>query len=378
MSLLIKYVFVSCVWVVLLMRQLFKRKQQIHLNGARCLIVSLSGIGNSIMCTPLVQSLEENGADSIDVLLPGAAHAAIFNGIQFCNAIHRYPKSVFQRFKLLLLLRQKKYDALFFAFPTAEISYSLFPLIVCPRISVIHDGDMFHPFFKFTRRMFEYIVPVEASWHDIEQNLNLLSAIGGKIAKVERYPLLTLPEHAHKKAKEYLSEQNLTDADKLCFMHPGCTRGTDFKRWPTENFVELGKMLIERYACKIVVIIGPDEKEYRNYFNVPGFTILESQSFDVTLVLLSKALVLISNDSGLMHAAALLRVPTVTMWGGTDVNRNGARGSFAINIENERLPCQPCSRFVSEVNCPGIKYECIRSISVQQVYDAVAYSSLLD
>ncbi len=377
-SLLIKYVFVSCVWGILLLRHLFRRKQQIDLNGARCLIISLSGIGNAIMCTPLMQSLKINGAQSVDVLVPGLAHTAVLNGINFCDAIHLYPKSVFQRFRLLQSLRKKKHDAMFFAFPTAEISYSLFPLIINPRISVIHSGDMFHPFFKFIRRMFEYIVPVELEWHDIEQNLNLLSAVGGKVEPVTHYPELRLPEQAFQKADVYLSKHHVNGDDQLCFMHPGSTRGTDFKRWPTENFVELGKRLVKDHARKIVVIIGPDEKEYRDYFELAGFYILQTSCFEVTLALLSKSPMLISNDSGLMHAAALLRIPTVTIWGGTDMNRNGARGVFTLNIENERLPCQPCSRFISNVKCPDIEFECIRSITVQQVYEAMVNHHLLD
>lgn len=374
----LKYVLVTIVWLMLRVRRLFRGRKTINVQNARCLIVSLSGIGNTIMCTPLLQTLKENGASVVDALVPGAAHSSILSGIEACDQIFRFSGRRGQKWNMLKTLRSQKYDALFFAFPTPEITYALFPLVIKPRFAAIHNMDMFHPFFKFLKNMFDVVASIEQDWHDIEQNLSLLHNANVKIKRVDHYPEFVLPDSAHEKANDYLLQHELNDTRNLCFMHPGSTRGTDFKRWPTEKFVELGDILHEKYDMNIVVIIGPDEAEFRDYFQRPGFSIVQSVSFDVTLALLRKARMLVSNDSGLMHAAALLRVPTVTMWGGTDKDRTGPRGVFSINIENDRLPCQPCSRFVSHVNCPDVKYECMKSITVSQVYEAMKNSPLLD
>jgi ADP-heptose:LPS heptosyltransferase len=323
------------------------------------------------MCTPLIQALKENGAATVDVIVPSRVHELIFSGIEYCDAVISLEKSGGKRLRQLLTLRKKKYDLLLYTFPTAEIGYTLMGLVLNARMMVLHDFSQFHSFFKYIRKTADYITAYQDDCHDIEQNLNLLSAVDNINFKFEHYPILHLSDSAYHKADDFLTQFSIAETDTLCFMHPGCTRGADFKRWLVQSFVELGNKLAEELNTKIFVILGPDELEYMNSFKSPNFVIVHSLNFDITLALLSQAKLLVSNDSGIMHAAALLQVPVVTLWGGTDIGRNCARGTRSVNILNSNIPCRPCAKIIPNVRCPGEKFECIRSISVQQVFDAI-------
>lgn len=63
------------------------------------------------------------------------------------------------------------------------------------------------------------------------------------------------------------------------------------------------------------------------------YTLLE------TIGVLSTCDLLISNDSGLAHAAAARKVPTLVVFGPTQVAKNLPAGATAICLQ---LPCQPC------------------------------------
>jgi len=89
---------------------------------------------------------------------------------------------------------------------------------------------------------------------------------------------------------------------------------------------------------------------------------------------LAGARLVITGDTGLMHIAAALRRPMVSLWGGTipefgwlpiypeGMNRN-------VSIQKDDLPCRPCSRF-GRADCPRGHFRCMHDLPVQAVIDA--------
>ena len=370
----LKYIIVILLYLFSRVRRLFRGQRVCSFYGSRYLVVSLSGIGNAIMCTPLVDALKKKRGASIDVLTRGTAQEIVFTRIGMCDTIYLYPDTFVRRLTLIGQLRKKRYDVLILTFPTPEISYALLPVGINPRTAITHAYHIYHQYFKCLIHLSDRIVDVDESVHDIEQNLNL-AGISEKDFRFRHYPTVTLSESANSAAENFFSENGLEKA-RVCLMHPGCKRGADYKRWPLEHFIELGIKLL-KHNVKIIVIFGPDEYEYRDQVASKGFIIFESTDFEFVLAVLNKASMLISNDSGIMHAASFLRVPTVTLWGGTDSNRNGARGNFALDLVNKDVHCRPCVRFVPHIHCPRSPYECVRKISVDQVYKKILQSRLL-
>jgi len=82
------------------------------------------------------------------------------------------------------------------------------------------------------------------------------------------------------------------------------------------------------------------------------------------LAVLSRLNLLVTNDSGLMHAAAALGVPLVAVFGSTDP---AATGPFTpqATVLHRPLPCSPCRRRTCNLG-----YPCLTAIGVEEVLAA--------
>ena len=69
------------------------------------------------------------------------------------------------------------------------------------------------------------------------------------------------------------------------------------------------------------------------------------------LGVLSQLDLLVTNDSGLMHAAAALSVPLVALFGSTDPAATGPFTSRATVLRHP-LPCSPCFKRTCEKAMP--------------------------
>jgi ADP-heptose:LPS heptosyltransferase len=96
-----------------------------------------------------------------------------------------------------------------------------------------------------------------------------------------------------------------------------------YKMWPVENFKKLAKMILAEYPNVIIAVTG-SKKEHRL-----GEAIREADSeriinfcgkFGIENLpkLISEMDVLVTNDTGTMHVAIALGVPTVELFGATD------------------------------------------------------------
>jgi heptosyltransferase II len=81
-----------------------------------------------------------------------------------------------------------------------------------------------------------------------------------------------------------------------------------------------------------------------------------------TIDLLSLVSGVVSNDSGLMHAAAALKKPLIAIYGSTSPAFTPPLAKNAIILQ-QQLSCQPCF----ERECPLTHYRCLRDIKPEQV-----------
>jgi len=71
----------------------------------------------------------------------------------------------------------------------------------------------------------------------------------------------------------------------------------------------------------------------------------------------------LTNDSGAMHVASALGVPTVTVFGPTDETATGPLGALA-RIVREPVECAPCLKR----ECP-IDHRCMTRVTTERVIE---------
>ena len=83
-----------------------------------------------------------------------------------------------------------------------------------------------------------------------------------------------------------------------------------------------------------------------------------------SVYLISQCRLFLSNDSGLMHVAGGLNIPTVAIFGSTNPVTTSPAGEKTILVRKE-TPCSPCL----EKTCPT-DFRCMTAITVEDVVAA--------
>ncbi len=152
-------------------------------------------------------------------------------------------------------------------------------------------------------------------------------------------------------------------------IHSGCFGGGwEKKKW--EKFSRLvGELLIKDFR---VINFGIEDEKIRpdgmmstagpmrNYFDYAGqLTIAE------TITHMTHCDYFIANDSGLMHIADALGIPTIAIFGPTLVVKNRPVGKNSMTIQASK-DCVPCQYTPNFSKCES--NECLKSISPEFVY----------
>jgi heptosyltransferase II len=161
-------------------------------------------------------------------------------------------------------------------------------------------------------------------------------------------------------------------------LNPGAEYGPA-KRWPIERFIAAALEIQKQTHCTWILFGGKNDTEFTNpiqsalgdssVLNLAGKTSLRE-----LMALLKSCEVFLTNDTGPMHVAAALGVPTVAIFGSTSPELTAPFSSSGsrVQIVASDVPCSPC--FLRE--CP-IDFRCMNGIGVEQVVRAVLESSKL-
>lgn len=142
---------------------------------------------------------------------------------------------------------------------------------------------------------------------------------------------------------------------------PGAAYGSA-KRWPADRFTEVARA----FAPGVVLFGSGAERELCESIaaNVPGARNLAGKTTLREFIDLAAACRLfVTNDSGAMHVASAVGVPTVTIFGATDETTTGPTGPLA-RIVREHAECAPC--LLRE--CP-IDHRCMTRVAPGRVLD---------
>jgi heptosyltransferase-2 len=172
-------------------------------------------------------------------------------------------------------------------------------------------------------------------------------------------------------AKESL-ERKLRDTHipigSLYVICPGAEYGPS-KRWPADHFAKLASSLIAQDPNNQIILLGSkgddaiaqeilsQAVDVKNIHNWCGSTSLDEA---IALIGISKAV--ISNDSGLMHIAAALKIPQVAIFGSSDPAHTPPLSDKAQVIWLN-MSCSPCHKR----ECPLGHLKCLKDILPEQV-----------
>jgi ADP-heptose:LPS heptosyltransferase len=166
-------------------------------------------------------------------------------------------------------------------------------------------------------------------------------------------------------------------SDIIC-LNPNAGDTSLDRRWDASRYAEaLGDLLHEHSEALFCLIGSSHERGYvQNILNrVPHsaeriVNLAGETSLRDLIGLFSASRVLITNDSGPMHLAAAVGLPTIALFGPESPVFYGPLGNQTVNLY-AHLPCSPCLNVYDAkvFRCP-INAQCMKDVSVESVVKA--------
>jgi heptosyltransferase-2 len=323
----------------------------------RLLVRSPNWVGDAVMSLPLLSGLARLFPQTEITVLAARRVAPLFQGLPGVAAVVPYPAGR-GKWQVLWGLRGR-FDLALTLPNSLESALGLWLVGVPVRLG--YAADARRPLLNLPvsgRRQL-------AGLHMVFYYLGLLQAL----EDVEAFtpPALHLGEPEMAAAAE-LMETALPGPGPWVGLSPGAAYGPA-KRWPPERFAALGKELVREFGARLILLGGREEGPVadlvKDHLDFPVLNLVGQTDLRQALGVLSRLQLLVTNDSGLMHAAAALQVPLVALFGSTDSLATGPFTDRAAVLSHP-LPCSPCFKRTCDLG-----YACLTAISVAEALAAV-------
>ena len=315
------------------------------------------------MTTPAIRAVRKNFPNAkISVLAKPWVEPIFYNNPDIDDII-RYDnsgnhKGLSGKFRLSRELKQKGFDLAVLLQNAIESALLVFFAGIPSRLGYNTDGRGFLLTHSIS------LTPADKKCHHIDYYLGML-----KKACIEpdgKQLTLVVTDKEQEHAENILKSCGTSGQDNLIGINPSAAYGSA-KRWCPKRYADLCVKL--RKNCKVTIIIfgGPgdnalgkqiSEATGKHCINICGKTSLRE-----AVALIEKCALFITNDSGLMHAAAALDVPQIAIFGSTDHIATGPVNKKSHIIRAD-VPCSPCLK----QECPT-DHRCMKEITVDMVYE---------
>lgn len=198
--------------------------------------------------------------------------------------------------------------------------------------------------------------------------LDLVNSAGarlGRPAAAYAEPRLFLSKEQKEFGSRYLRRAGIAPGSVVIGAHPGGYYPS--QRWPAERFAGVINEIGRNREISVLLFGSKTERRLLEYIlSLCKVKVVLCEGLDTgrLAALIGEVAVLIANNSGPLHIAAALGIPTVSTMGPTDPWLWQPAGNRAIVMRKE-LGCSPCGK----PRCT--RHSCMTEISVEEVTRAV-------
>jgi len=297
-------------------------------DAPRLLLVKLADLGDAVIVSTALNATRETLPEfEVDLLL-GSAGAPLYVGDARVRRVHSFdrrliegcrvlsPLSLYAWGRLLWALRRERYEVVILAHHLTTLlgALKLASAALATGATVRAGLDNGRGWF-LNRRVPDRGFGVK---REGEYWTELVSAVAGRESRTS--PSLAIQPAALRSARALLEAERATRP--LIALHHGLGGWIPSRGWTVEGFAQVAALLHERTGGTVLLVGGPEEREAAQAVGgLSGVhTVVLAGRTDVpTLVaLLSLCDVFVGTDTGVMHVAAAVGVPVVSLWGPTN------------------------------------------------------------
>jgi ADP-heptose:LPS heptosyltransferase len=213
--------------------------------------------------------------------------------------------------------------------------------------------------------------------HEIEQQLDFLSALSGREVTLAALPEIPVPQGAPPLVRQ---------GERYVVVNLGASHPP--RRWPLARNLEIAGRLMAA-GCSVVLLGGPAEAGMRTEveaalsgLSTPGsgsgaraIVAIGSLDFPAATRLVAAAAAVVCADTGMGHLAVMLRRPAVLVVGG------GNFGPFMpypaaltpprVRFLHAPMPCFHCDWACDRLPASGGTFPCVERVGVETVWTAL-------
>lgn len=353
--------------------------------GLRILLIRFSSIGDIILTTPLIKKVRAKYPGSrIDYLtLEGYGelirdnpHIDNLHLIRSATPIHKLMESARELsrhgYDYLLDLHRSSRSALFRLCIGSEKKYRLNKRYLRRVLLVLLKTNLYREPYSVVNRYFQAAGDLDV--HPDAETEIWISQNALRECQKRIHSLLRIETETDAGDEVMRIERNLLQlprSDKIISMMPFATWQT--KEWGSSRFSELGRRISGDNS--LILIHGGVEDmtqadSLADAIGARAIPIAGRTTLLESALLLSISDCLITNDTGIMHMGAAVRIPVVAIFGSTTEELGFFPYRSEGEVIQEDLHCRPCTAKGLR-RCPKGHFRCMNDITVDRVHSAV-------
>jgi heptosyltransferase-2 len=330
--------------------------------GLKVFVKGVNWVGDAIMASPALRHLREQMPDAnITVMVrPWVAPIYEHNPDITRLMVHDDSESLGKFFGAVKMVRRERFD-IGIAFPNSMRSAFLLKLAGIPRrygyVSNFMRGLLLNQGVEPSARIL--------GGHQVYMYLGLLEELCG-MARRAPSQIVAAGDLEREEVDRLLMDLGLDRGQTLIGLAPGSIN-SNAKRWPAERFAQAADRIAGDLGAAVLLLGSIREQDVldrvTNQCRVTVHNLAGKVNLGQAIALTQRLAGLISNDSGAMHIAAALRIPTVAIFGPTEWNATYPFSPMARVVRKEGVPCAPC--MLRE--CPINGHPCMTGVTVEMV-----------
>ena len=334
-------------------------------NYKKILVVNLGGIGDLLLSTPALRSLKKAfpGA-SLEVLIVPRAVEAV-RELPYISKVHFFYfgwRYIFRNIQTVLGLRRSAFDiAMNMRTLNSYVSAQkmrLFLRLIKPKLRAGRNTAGRGAFFDIQVPE-SALGEVSVMAYDME-----LAQAAGAPAGDRTIDFAIGPADAAR-VGELFAASGIRDTDLVVGIAPG---GRENRRWPGERFSLLMQKLSGVAPCRFVITGDVNEKLLAQAIakDMPSAVDLSGKlSLKELGACIGRCRLFISNDTGSMHVAAIVKTPLVAIFGPGSLAWYDPRHiSDKVKVVYKKIACSPCEK----PRCAHVR--CLMMVDPDEVLEA--------
>lgn len=280
-------------------------------------------LGDFILGLPAIAALRRHYSSARVTLVGGPKHKALADAGLPADRLLIWLKSGYwtQPWKFIKFIRDLRDQPYDLAICPSTVSISVTSSLITAwsgaRLTVgrcqadLTGEESLAPFFDIL------VPPPQKNMNQTAKNYDFLYALEVPPPN-EDAAFLGIPESAIESAKALMDKEGLGRMSKRVFLHVGA--GKPANRWPTANFAKLAGLLSNELEACVVYCKSPGEEELvEKAFSLSHAhkAIIPSHGLLIDTAVISECDLFVGSDTGLLHVAAAVGIPTIGLYGPT-------------------------------------------------------------